>query len=227
MTAHPTRVLTIGCSCINRFQFDHFQARNPGTEHHFVRTLFDWNIVSLAGTEAILRHAVNGTLLSALQDVSGFRVEWDVLLFHNQLPGVCFYHEQDIARSFDDPAQKTALISKLTHQAAPFLAPDYPGRTHLVWSNIQPNLPDTVHNVTPWASFQLTLDRHETITALGRDLFGNDTGFSFLTMAADVSPELIGAADVHVIDLPRGPDYEGPPSLYDSLLACIVTRTHP
>lgn len=227
MDTHPIRVLTIGSSCINRFQFDDFQSRNPGTEHHFVRTLFDWNIVSLVGTEAILRHAVNGTLLSALQDVSGFRVEWDVLLFHEHLPGVCFFREQDIAKTFDDPAQKTAMISKLTHQAAPFLAPDYPGRTRLVWSNIQPNLRNTVDNVTPWESFQLTVDRHATVTALGRRLFGADTGFSFLTVAGDVSAELIGAADVQVIDLPRGPDYEGPPSFYDSLLACIVTRTHP
>ncbi|MFA8387451.1 MAG: hypothetical protein ACEPO2_17640 [Pelagibaca sp.] len=227
MDTHPTRVLTIGSSCINRFQFDHFQSRNPGTEHHFVRTLFDWNIVSLVGTEAILRHAVHGTLLSMLQNVSGFRVEWDVLLFHDQLPGVCFFHEQDIARTFDDPTQKSALISKLTHQAAPFLAPAYPGQTHLIWSNVQPNLPDTVHNVTPWESFQLTVDRHAVITVLGRKLFGTDTRFSFFTVAEDVSPELIGAADVHVIDLPRGPDYEGPPTLYDSLLACIVTGTHP
>ena len=226
MDGAPTRVLTIGCSCINRFQFDFFQTRNPGSEAHFVRSLFDWNIVSLVGTESILRRAVDGSLGSVLQDTTGYVVEWEVLLFHQDLPGVCFFHEQDIARTFDDPAQKNSLVSKLTHQAAPFLSPGYAGRTHLIWSNIQPNLADTVNNVTPWDHFQLTRERHASIKALGTALFGDDTGYSFLSIAGDVAPDLIGASDVHVIDLPRGPEYEGPPDLYDSLLAGIVERPH-
>lgn len=226
MDADTTRVLTIGCSCINRFQFDFFQDRHPETAPHFVRSLFDWNIVSLVGTESILRHAVDGSLQDMLGDATAFFVEWDVLLFNKQLPGVCFFHEQEIAKTFDDPAQQDTLISKLAHQAAPFLAPDYVGRTHLVWSNIQPNLPDTVNNVTPWDTFQLTAQRHANVTALGRDLFGPETRFSFLTVANDVAPELIGVPDVHVIDLPRSPEYEGPPKLYDSLLTGIVARTH-
>lgn len=226
MDADPTRVLTIGCSCINRFQFDFFQDRHPETAPQFVKSLFDWNIVSLVGTETILRHAVDGTLQDALRNTAAFFVEWDVLLFHKQLPGVCFFHEQEIAKAFDDPAQKDTLISKLTHQAAPFLSPDYSGRTHLVWSNIQPNLPDTVNNVTPWETFQLTAERHATITALGRDLFGPETRVTYLTVANDVAPELIGAPDIQVIDLPRGPEYEGSPDLYNSLLTGIVRRTH-
>lgn len=227
MASAPTRVLTIGCSCINRFQFDFFKGRHPASEQQFVRSLFDWNIVSLVGTEAILRHAVNGTLRDVLEDASGYFVEWNVLLFHKDLPGVCFFHEQDIAKTFDDPDHKKTLIRKLTHQATPFLSVDHPGRTHLVWSNIQPNLPDTVNNVTPWDSFQLTLDRYETTKTLARNLFGPDTAFSFLAIAEDVAPELNGCPDVHVIDLPRGPDYEGPPLLYESLLAGIITRPHP
>lgn len=226
MGAAPTRVLSIGCSCINRFQFDFYQSRNPGIETQFVRSLFDWNIISLVGTESLLRHAVEGQLADVLGDVGQYHVKWEVLVFHRNLPGVCFFHEQDIARRFDDPEQRDVLVRKLLHQAGPFLSPGYPGRTHLVWSNIQPNLPDTVDNVTPWEAFQLTADRHETITRLARALFGEDTGFSFLSVADDVAPELIGHPDVQVITLPRGPEYEGPPTLYDSLLAGIVARTH-
>lgn len=226
MDCVPTRVLTIGCSCINRFQFEFFQARHPGSECHFVRSLFDWNIVSLVGTESILSRAVDGSLLSVLQDKSGYYVEWDVLLFHQDLPGVCFFHEQGIAKTFDDPTQKNSLVSKLTHQAEPFLTPDYAGQTHLIWSNIQPNLPDTVNNVTPWGTFQLSTRRHTAIKTLGKALFGADTAFSFLTIAGDVAADLVGAPDVRVIDLPRGSEYEGPPDLYDSLLAGIVERPH-
>ena len=226
MAAAPTRVLTIGCSCINRFQFDFYQTRHPRSAPHFVRSLFDWNIISLVGTESILSHAIDGTLGQVLGDAGQYHVEWDVLLFHRQLPGVCFFHEQDSAKAFDDPEQKTTLISKLTHQAAPFLASDYPGRTHLVWSNIQPNLPDTVNNVTPWADFQLSAARYATIKAMGVQLFGPDTGFSFLTCAADAAHDVIGAPDVHVIGLARGPEYEGPPDLYDSLLTGIVEQPH-
>ena len=226
MAAAPTRVLTIGCSCINRFQFDFYQARRPGSEPHFVRSLFDWNIVSLVGTESILSHAIDGTLGQVLGDAAQYHVEWEVLLFHRQLPGVCFFHEQESAKAFDDPEQKKALISKLTHQAAPFLVPDYPGRTHLVWSNIQPNLPDTVNNVTPWADFQLTAARYRALRTLGAQLFGPDTGFTFLTTKADAAADVIDAVGVQVIDLPRGPEYEGAPALYDSLLTSIVEQSH-
>ena len=182
--------------------------------------------MSLVGTESILSRAVDGSLLSVLQDKSGYYVEWDVLLFHQDLPGVCFFHEQGIAKTFDDPTQKNSLVSKLIHQAEPFLTPYYAGQTHLIWSNIQPNLPDTVNNVTPWDTFQLSTQRHTAIKTLGKALFGADTAFSFLTIAGDVAADLVGAPDVQVIDLPRGSEYEGPPDLYDSLLAGIVERPH-
>ncbi|WP_439123089.1 hypothetical protein [Marivita sp.] len=225
MGTAPTRVLTIGCSCINRFQFDFFQERHPVTEPQFVKSLFDWNIVSLVGTESVLRLAASGALLPTLRDISQYYVEWDVLLFHKQLSGVCFFHEQDIAKSFDDPAQKETLISKVTHQAAPFLHPGYPGKTHLVWSNIQPNLPDTVNNVTPWADFQLTAPHHTEISALGRRVFGADTTFTFLTHKDDVARELISRPDVQVVDLPRSNDYLGPRDLYDPMLSRTVLQT--
>lgn len=222
----PTRLLTIGCSCINRFQFDFFQARHPATAPQFVRSLFDWNITSLVGTRAVLQHAVAGTLQDAIEAKSDYAVQWDVLLFHKRLPGLCLFHEQDIAESFEEPSQKDILVSKLTHQAAPFLAPSYAGRTHLFWSNIQPNLPDTVENVTPWADFQLTEPHYESVTQLAKNLFGPDTTLSFLSLAEDVAPDLHGLRDVHVINLPRGPEYEGPPDLYDSILQDILLTSH-
>ena len=225
MAMTPTRVLTIGCSCINRFQFDFFQERHPGTEPHFIRSLFDWNIVSLIGTEAILRAAASGHLLKSLQDVSQYHVAWDVLLFHKQLPGVCFFHEQEIAKQFDDPTQQQTLVSKLTHQAAPFVNPDHTARTHLVWSNVQPNLPDTVDNVTPWDDFQLTVPRYAEITSLARKVFGPETTFSFLSHADDVAPDLTTTDDVQIVNLPRSDDYQGPPDLYEALLSDTVLRT--
>lgn len=226
MGTHPPRILTIGSSCINRFQFDFFQKRHPETAGSFVKSLFDWNIVSLVGTESLLRRAADQQLLSVLQDTSQFFVEWDVLLFNKQLPGVCFFHEQEIAKTFDDQAQKDLLIRKLTHHAAPFLTPDYPGRTHLVWSNIQPNLPDTVHGVTDWTTFQLTPERHFEVRSLGRAVFGETTTFSFLSHADDVSPDLINEDDVQVVDLPRGDTYLGAPDLYETLLLDIVLQPH-
>ncbi|MGJ8603414.1 MAG: hypothetical protein ACSHXH_04740 [Marivita sp.] len=226
MDTYPTRILTIGCSCINRFQFDVFQALHPDTVHHFVKSLFDWNIVSLIGTETLLQHAVDGHLQALLEDTSEYVVDYGVLLFHRHLPGICFFHEQDIAKAFDDPAQKDSLVSKLAHQAAPFLAPDYEGRTHLVWSNVQPNLPGTVRNVTPWDDFQLTAPRYAKITSLGRQLFGPDTTFTFLTLVADATPEALQNPDVHMLTLPRSADYQGPPDLYAPFLSQILDQTH-
>ncbi|WP_292067845.1 hypothetical protein [Marivita sp. XM-24bin2] len=178
------------------------------------------------GTQAVLQHAVAGTLRDAIEAKQDYTVEWDVLLFNKRLPGLCLFHEQDIAKSFEEPGQKDTLVSKLTHQAAPFLSPDYAGRTHLVWSNIQPNLPDTVDNVTPWEDFQLTEPHYKSITRLARRLFGRNTTFSFLSLAEDAEPELHRLQDVYLIDLPRGSDYEGPPHLYDSILQNILTAPH-
>jgi hypothetical protein len=225
MAPPPTRVLTIGSSCINRFQFDFFQSRHPDMASRFVRSVFDWNITSLTGTETVLRLASEGRLRSALQDRSQYYVDWDVLLFHRQIPGLCLFHEQETAKIFDNPTQQDTLISKLVHQAAPFLSADYSGNTHLIWSNIQPNLPDTVDNVTPWEQFQLTAPRYTAITTLGRQLFGPDTTFSFLSVEEDVASELVGNPDVHIVNLPRGIDYEGPRDLYESLLAGLLGPT--
>ncbi|WP_299786185.1 hypothetical protein [uncultured Marivita sp.] len=225
MAPPPTRVLTIGSSCINRFQFDFFQTRHPDTAPRFVRSLFDWNITSLTGTETVLRLAAEGRLRGVLQDKSQYYVAWDVLLFHRQIPGLCLFHEQESAKVFDDPSQQDTLISKLIHQAAPFLSADDSGSTHLIWSNIQPNLPDTVDNVTPWEQFRLTAPRYTAITTLGSQLFGRDTTFSFLGIEEDVADELVGKPDVHIVNLPRGIDYEGPPDLYEPLLLGLLGPT--
>lgn len=225
MDPTPTRILTIGSSCINRFQFDFFQDRHPDTQPHFIKSLFDWNISSLVGTETVLRLAAENRLLPILQDGAQFHVVWDVLIFHRQLPGFCFYHETELAQALDRPGQRDVLIGKVLHQAAPLLQPDHAGRTHLIWSNIQPNLPDTVDNVTPWDSFRLTARRHATIKALGRDLFGPDTTFSFLSTAEDVSADLAHEDDVQIVPLARGDTYSGPPDLFEKLLANIVQQT--
>ena len=62
---------------------------------------------------------------------------------------------------------------------------------------------------------------------------GNPTRFihqwqrcTFLTTKADTAADVIDALGVQVIDLPRGPEYEGPPALYDSLLTGIVEQSH-
>ena len=110
----------------------------------------------------------------------------------------------------------------MIHQAAPFLSADESESTHLIWSNIQPNLPDTVDNVTPWEQFQLTATRYTAITTLGRQLFGRDTTFSFLGIEEDVAKELVGKPDVHIVNLPRGVGYEGPPDLYEPLLSGLL-----
>lgn len=225
MSGSAPRILTIGSSCINRFQFDFYQERHTGTDTRFVKSFFDWNITSLIGTETVLRLARDEALDHVLRDPALYHVEWDVLIFNRELPGVCFFHEQEVARRFSEPGQIDALISKIVHQAAPFLTPDRSGRTHLVWSNIQPNLPDTVDNVTPWDDFQLTAERYATIKALGTDVFGPDTSFSFLSLEEDMSPELRSASDVTLVDLPRGDAFKGPPDLYDALLTGIVSSS--
>ena len=223
MKTAPTRVMTIGSSCINRFQFEFFQSRHPETEPRFIRSVFDWNITSLVGTETVLKLARAGTLQSVLQDRSLYYVDWDVLVFNRKLPGLCLFHEREAAENLHGPGQLDTLIDKLIHQAAPLLGPGYAGRTHLVWSNIQPNLPDTVDNVTPWQDFQITAARLETIKAHAKSVFGVGTTFTFLTLAEDCAKELRDDPDIRLVDLPRGTDFKGPTDLYEPWLTGIIS----
>ncbi len=160
MQIQPTRILTIGSSCINRFQFDFFQNRTLDTTHYFVRSLFESNIISLVGTEAILQLALKQELLPAIRDISAYHVAWDALIFNRHLPDVCFYHETEIAQNFETPGEKERLVSKLCHQAGPLVQPRTGGRMHLIWSNIQPNLPHAIENLMAWHHFQLTEERY-------------------------------------------------------------------
>ncbi|MCK0151821.1 hypothetical protein MWU54_17390 [Marivita sp. S6314] len=222
MAQDKTRILTIGSSCINRFQFEFFQARHPDTKPCFTKSVFDWNITSLVATETVLRLAVARDLARVIQDRDLFTVEWNRLIFNSDLPGFCFYHEKDIAAQFHEPGQMDLLLSKLKHQTAPFLRPAFDGCTHLVWSNIQPNLPETVSGFMDWDTFVLTRNRYATIKSLAAELFGLQTQFTFFCNADDLDPDLSTADDVHVMDLPRGDTYRGDPDLYDARLLDIL-----
>ena len=224
MQTQPPRLLTIGSSCINRFQFDFFQDRTPDTAHYFVRSLFESNIISLVGTEAILQLALKQELLPAIQDISAYHVAWDAFIFNRHLPDVCFYHETETAQNFAKPGEKERLVSKLCHQAGPLVQPRTGGRMHLIWSNIQPNLPHAVENLMAWQHFQLTEERYQTIKSLACALFGSDTRFTFISVAQDLDPGLAHEPDVQIVDLPRGDTYEGPPRLFDTLLSEIISK---
>lgn len=221
-TGQPTlRVLSIGCSCINRFQFNFFVERHPDLAPVFPRGLFDWNIASLEATLLVLRHAADGSLERILKDDHKFHVAWDALILHRELPSFSFFHEETPHDLLADPDRRSDFVGKLLYLAQPFVTP--PGiRTHLVWSNLQPNLPATVDNVIPWGEFNLTERRYDTAKSLGRRLFGAETTYSFLSTPQDIETSLTAQQDVHVINLPRGEAYEGDPFLYDEILKAAI-----
>ena len=216
--APPVRVLSIGCSCINRFQFEFFVKRHPEATACFPRGLFDWNIASLDAALTALEPVNAQRLSDRLSDVSLFRAEYGSLIFNAALPGFSFFHEKDPEALLADPDRAAAFLGKLSHLAEPFIAPDLSLRTHIVWSNIQPNLPDTVENVIPWASFQLTQDRYIRAKDACRMIFGQGCAFSFISTPADLDDALSNQPDVHAVDLPRGPDYKGAPTLFEDIL---------
>ena len=216
------QVLSIGCSCINRFQFNFFIDRNPDLASVFPRGLFDWNIASLEATLTVLRHAVTGTLTRTLEDDDQFHVAWDAFILHRDLPGFSCFHEDTPHDLLADPYRRSAFVGKLRHLARPFEAAQGV-RTHLVWSNLQPNLPDTVENVIPWDDFILSAQRYSEVKALASRLFGEDTGFSFLSTPQDMEASLNTQPDVHMIDLPRGDAYEGDPFLYNDILTGVIS----
>ena len=170
--APSVRILSIGCSCINRFQFEFFVRRHPHAASCFPRGLFDWNIASLDATLTALELVNARRLSDTLSDLSLFRPEYGSLIFNAALPGFSFFHEKEPDALLADPDRAAAFFGKLSHLADPFVAPDLSLRTHIVWSNIQPNLPDTVENVIPWASFQLTHDRYNRAKDTCRMIFG-------------------------------------------------------
>ncbi|MFP7569177.1 hypothetical protein [Marivita sp. S2033] len=220
--ALPTRILSIGSSCINRFQFEHFMTRHPATAPSFVRGLFDWNIASLDATLNIMRLATEGALEEILADPDRYYVGWDALILNTGLPGFSFFHETDPAITLKHAARRSAFLGKVAHLSAPFTFAVSAAHTHLVWSNVQPNLPDTVENVFPWEAFRLTRERYTLARKLGRQIFGQQTTFSFITTREDVEMAVTEHADVHVLDIRRDETYEGPPLLYEEMLNGIL-----
>lgn len=214
----PTRVVSIGCSCINRFQFDFFVTRHPETADSFPRGLFDWNIASLEATLNILSLVAHGRLPAILEDENGFNVAFDALIVHDALPGFSFFHEETPQQLLGNPSRSAAFRGKIRHLAQPFLSPSPEQHTHLVWSNLQPNLPDTVENVIPWSDFVLTEARYQRAKALGHRIFGHSTTFTFLTTPEDTTLASHAYPDVRVIPLARSAAYEGDPMLYDTVL---------
>jgi len=220
------RVLSIGCSCINRFQFNFFLERHPEYTAVFPRGLFDWNIASLDATLTVLRLIADRRLEDVFEDDARFHVAWDALILHRDLPGLSFYHEETPHDLLADQDRRSAFISKLNHLSRPFVAPDPNTQTLLVWSNLQPNLPDTVENVIPWEEFILNEARYDETLSLGRRIFGQDTDFLFLTTPQDteLSPEV--CPDMRIVDLPRGDTFQGDPRLYEDILTKVVRNTN-
>lgn len=216
------RVLSIGCSCINRFQFDFFIERNPESAEVFPRGLFDWNISSLVSTLNVLRLVAEGQLSSVLHDAELYSVGWDALILNEKLPGFTFFHEDTPAALLSDPARRGDFIGKLDHLGQPFVTPARDVHTHLIWSNLQPNLPDTVENVIQWDDFRLTEDRYTEVCKLGRQVFGPATTVSFLSTPQDMQLSAQGLPGVHVFDVPRSDAYQGDPLLYDVILRKVI-----
>ena len=155
-----------------------------------------------------------------------FHVAWDALILHRNLPGFSFYHEETPHDLLADPDRRSAFISKLNHLSRPFVSPDADTQTLLIWSNLQPNLPDTVENVIAWEEFILTEARYHETLSLGRRIFGQETQFLFLTTSQDteLSPE--ACPDMRIIDLARGDTYQGDPHLYEEVLKNVVRNTN-
>lgn len=218
MSAPDLRILSIGCSCINRFQFDFFIERHPEYADCFPRGLFDWNITTLEVSLNVLRRAAASDLMPVLGDGELYYLAQQTLIFNTALPGFSFFHEATPQQIIDDQTRRAAFLGKIAHLAEPFVAPPAGVRTHLVWSNLQPNLPDTVENVFDWETFQLTPARYAEVKTLGRRIYGVDTTFSFLSTPQDMQASLADREDVHCFDIPRSEAFKGDDDLYEEVL---------
>ncbi|MFP7675428.1 hypothetical protein ACG74X_18925 [Marivita sp. S0852] len=158
------------------------------------------------------------TLTAILTDSRRFHSAFDTLIFNTALPGFSFFHETEPRNLLRDREKTSAFLAKVSHLAQPFLSRDPALKTHLLWSNVQPNLPTTVANVIDWADFRLTTPRYEAVKALGRQIFGGSTTFSFLTTCKDVEGPLLDHPDVISMDVSRNGDFRGDPILFDTCL---------
>lgn len=176
----------------------------------------------------MLRCAAASDLIPVLSDGALYYLAQKTLIFNRSLPGFSFFHEEASRQIIDDQTRRDTFIGKVTHLAEPFVAPPADVRTHLVWSNLQPNLPDTVENVYDWETFQLAPARYAEVKSLGRHIYGADTTFSFLSTPQDVQASLVDRGDVHCFDIPRGAAFKGEEDLYeDVLLQAVTARAEP
>ncbi len=211
-------VLSIGSSCINRFQINFLLGRRSELAPAFPRALFDWNISSLNSTIGLLRHAADGTLQDVLADDTLYRLNDQGLIIHEDFPEFLFFHEENPELLLQDNALRRNFLEKVAHLEKPFSFPAKSMPYHLIWSNIQPNLRDATKGIIPWEAFRLNASRREEILDHGRRIFGEDTRFTFISREEDLDDNLSSQPDVLVRDLPRGPEWEGEPMLFDDPL---------
>lgn len=213
------RIVPVGCSCINRFQLQHaFPSRKHGTG------LFDWNICAPATTIAVLDMEASGALRQRLADPDRYGLDRGIgHLVHADLPGLYFWHEDRTAAA--SIAGRQSLASKISHLAATFFDSNVP--THFIWSNVQPNLKGAIERGTglPWSAFILTADVCNTLQEKLAKRFPDAT-VSFITRREDCDDVIADHPDVHVMELPRGQDYEGAPQLFMPVFSAINMRHH-
>lgn len=213
-------VIPIGCSCINRFQIEyHFRGRRRGGL--IQGSLFDWNITSPTSTIEFLERASAGGLRELMTQRRGYGVE-NGRLRHEAFEAMYFWHDKaDEVLAGDQRFE--GFAAKVGHLVENMLR-DFGGRrVELLWSNLQPNLQTAVAKVpVPWDLFTLTEARHERLRDAAARLYGDGARLSFVGRAEDVAPVLHGRSDVHLFDLPRSADYQGPEGLYGALFDELV-----
>jgi hypothetical protein len=144
-------------------------------------------------------------------------------IVHRDIPGLYFWHEDRAAISAVEGRRR--LADKLVHLMENVFTTT--GPSHFLWSNVQPNLKQAVEGGTtlPWSAFVLSEDVRTGIqTRLGQRF--PDAGVSFVTRREDCAEAVLQHGNVHVVDVPRGADYEGAPGLYAPVFAAMRLPDH-
>lgn len=209
------KVVSIGSSCINTFQMEFFLRDHQTVEMAQKTALFDWNICPPDATITLLRHAKMGTLKSMLSDRARYMFHPDTsLITHDALKGFLFFHEEAPEHVLGTKPGFEAFVSKTLHLVDNLLsAPEK--QTCVFWSNLQPNLRETVEGLMGWEPFVLTAQRYGQIKSLARANFGDNAEFTFVSRAEDTCKSLHDKPDVTLMTLARGADYEGATGLFE------------
>ena len=224
ITVEQKHIIPIGCSCINQYQLDfYFGRKYPQPTRPLKRSsIFDWNVTTPESTIQFFQFVQAGNIKSIMCDRNNYTIEKGRL---KNTAFECFYfwHENGAEITSENEEYFATFSKKVDHVLSNMLSPKEGELVHLLWSNVQPNLKNTVSTLPlTWDAFRLSNEKYQKIVSAAQRIFGDKVKCTCIARLEDIDETLTNLSNVVLLDLGRSSDFKGNQNLYDSIFDKII-----